>query len=171
MRLEGSNINRNKSHYDNSKFISKLNKQKVQENTPTESNLKRKSKKINTARGLRAHSFNVDKNVIKNKIFDTENLIERLKEQNKYTAANIKSINDKKRFNVYSSKSSSIKLKDENKKIRENIKMKRVSLMITRNEATKLNADIEDAKANYKIRINRFENELEVVNLQVRNLR
>lgn len=49
--------------------------------------------------------------------------------------------------------------------------MKRVSLVITKNETTKLLADIDDEKANHIVRVNKFEQQIDAVNLQVRNFR
>ena len=83
----------------------------------------------------------------------------------------LKKLRINRRFFHHSGKSSAVWIKDENDKIRNSIKMKRVSLVITKNETTKLLADINDEKAKQIVRVNKFEQQIDAVNLQVRNFR
>lgn len=160
-----------KSQYENNTIISKLNVKLMCPSSPVVTSVQRMTKKLKSKRNMKTHSSTVDKDAIKTKIYDTEVMIERLKEQEKNAIIKNQKLKTGKRFVHHSSKPSATKLKSENKTIRDSIKMKRVSLMITKNETTKLLADIEDEKANHIVRIKKFEQQLEVVNLQVRNFR
>lgn len=83
-----------------------------------------------------------------------------------------KAINDnKKRLNIFKGRPVAYQLRQENKKLKEAAKMKRVSLIILRNENTKLLSDIQDHKSRFQYTISKAEKEIEVVDLQTRNLR
>ena len=76
-----------------------------------------------------------------------------------------------KRFNIFKENPTACELKKENKKLREIEKLKRVSLVILRNENTKLLADIDDSKKNLQIKINKAEQDIQIINTQTRSIR
>ena len=95
MKFENYSRNRNKIQYQNNRFLTKLELKIIKDTAPTIAAVKRKVKKLKSERELRAHSLNIDNIGLQHKMIDTENLIERLKEESKYAASNIKNINAK----------------------------------------------------------------------------
>lgn len=160
----------NRMFYENNLLISKLKLKP----SPSEINMEKFSRNISDIQHrcqVRTQELNYDKEALNSKIFDTNNLLERLQEQRNYANKYQKDMNTKTRFNIFKSRPETTQYRDQNKNARDSLHKDTISLTLLRNETKKFLSDITDVKNQYQIKIDRVEKDISHVKDQTRTLR
>jgi hypothetical protein len=129
------------------------------------------SKIQNSSKNLRLQHLMSARNPIKRRIFDVENVIDRVKEEQKYIQTMMKNSTNNARFNHFKSNPSTHERRQKNKKIKETFKMKNVSLTILKNDTKKVVSDIQDKQKSYRDFVNNSLKLLDYYEVQHRSLR
>lgn len=125
----------------------------------------------NSSRNLRLHQLKSNKSPLQRRIFDVENVMDRMKEDQKYTQTMMKASRDNTRFNYFKSKPSTCERREKNKKLKETLKMKNVSLTILKNETNKVLSVLEDKQKIYREFVEDSLKVLDYYQVQHRSLR